>query len=284
MRSWIPAGAAALLLASACGGGGSPGGPSGSPSPGAVRTVLIEGTSFTVGPRSSSFTNIDFPPTGTIDVSANWAGSNTVEVYATSASCAGFEDVAAGRCPVLGKAEGTAKPKQFTFPSQSGNVYTIWTANRGGGQETVALTAGVTTSGPVVLPAPAPAPSAVPDPRDGWAPGPVTQVKAYLKTIETSKGNRDYRPGEQDADGFWILYVGEYVVIDSTQRNGAGQICRWIDDPVYDYRNSENIMDVTGSSEPFFLKFNVDRPGTAEVWSTIDGIQSNVLKLKAVRD
>jgi hypothetical protein len=108
-------------------------------------------------------------------------------------------------------------------------------------------------------------------------------VKAYLKTIETSKNSREYRPAVQDADGYWIVYVGEYVVIDSTQRNGAGDICQWIEDPIYDYENPENMMDVTGSDKPFFFKFHVFKPGTAEVWSAIDGIKSNILKIKAVR-
>jgi hypothetical protein len=137
------------------------------------------------------------------------------------------------------------------------------------------------TPTPTVAPTPTPAPTA--DPRTGWAVGPVTQVKAYLKTIESEKGSRNYRDGTQDAQGNWIVYVGEYVVVDSTQRNGAGQICVWVDDPEYDFENDDRMMDITGSSEPFFFKFHAERPGVSRVWSAIDGIKSNILSIKAVR-
>lgn len=274
------------VLAAACGGGGgttTPSSPNPQPSTSTgVRTPLLTGSTFTVRAGGSSFTNIDFPPVGTVDVTVNWGGSNRIEVYITDASCPGFQNVTSGSCAVIARAEGTAKPKSLTFPSQTGRIYTVWSANRGTSDETVSLDAGVTTSGPL-NPVPTPQPSTAPDPRDGWAPGPVTQVKAYLKTLESSKGSRNYRPAEQDAQGNWIVYVGEYIVVDSTQRNGAGQICRWIDDPEYDFENDDRMMDVTGSSEPFFFKFHVDRPGIARVWSAIDGIKSNILSIKAVR-
>jgi hypothetical protein len=131
-------------------------------------------------------------------------------------------------------------------------------------------------------PTPVPSPTPTPDPFADLPAGPVTQVKAYLKTVESSKGSREYRNVERDSEGLWILYVGEYVVIDSTQRNGAGQICRWIKDPVYSYDNDRDMMDVKGSSEPFFFKFEVARTGYAEVTSLIDGIESNPVQMRAV--
>jgi len=107
-------------------------------------------------------------------------------------------------------------------------------------------------------------------------------VKAYLKTVESSKGSREYRDVTQDSEGLWIVYVGEYVVIDSTQRNGAGQICRWVKPPLYSWDNDTGMMDIKGSTDPFFFKFEVARTGAAEVSSVVDGIESTPVRMRAV--
>jgi len=138
------------------------------------------------------------------------------------------------------------------------------------------------TPAPAATPTPAPAPTPTPDPL-GLAPGPVASVKAYLKTVESpTRGSNTYREVAKDADGVFILYVGEYVVIDSTQRNGDGQVCRWKHDPRYSWDNFDDMMDVKSSSDPFFFKFEAARPGYAEVTSLIDGVESNEVKMRAV--
>jgi hypothetical protein len=71
-------------------------------------------------------------------------------------------------------------------------------------------------------------------------------------------------------------------VIDSTQRNGAGQICRWIKPPVYSWDNDTGMMDIKGSTDPFFFKFEVAHTGYAEVTSVVDGIESNPVQMRAV--
>ena len=153
----------------------------------------------------------------------------------------------------------------------------------GGGGSTTPNPVATPTPVPTAAPTPTPTPTPAVDPRTGWAVGPVTQVKAYLKTIESEKNSRQYREGTQDSQGNWIVYIGEYVVVDSTQRNGAGQICQWIGDPEYDFDDNDRMMDISGSSEPFFFKFHVDRAGVATVWSAIDGIKSNILSIKGVK-
>jgi hypothetical protein len=41
-------------------------------------------------------------------------------------------------------------------------------------------------------------------------------------------------------------------------------------------------MDVRASSEPFFFKFLVARPGFAQVTARIDNIESNDVKMRAI--
>jgi hypothetical protein len=134
-------------------------------------------------------------------------------------------------------------------------------------------------------PAPTPAPTPVPtaDPRSGLAPGPVVSVKAYLKSVETSHGSLQFREAQKDKDDVFTLYVGEFVTIDSTQRNAAGQVCRWNRDPVYYWDNDDSMMDMRDSDQPFFFRFRVDRPGFAQVTSKVDGVFSNDVKMRAVQ-
>jgi hypothetical protein len=131
-------------------------------------------------------------------------------------------------------------------------------------------------------PAPAPTPVPAPDPFPDLAPGPVVSVKAYLKTVESTHGSQEFRNAVKDANDVFTLYVGEFVVIDSTQRNKAGQVCRWNRNPVYFWDNEDDMMDIRESNEPFFFRFLVANPGFAQVTSKIDGIESNDLKLRAI--
>jgi len=111
----------------------------------------------------------------------------------------------------------------------------------------------------------------------------VASVKAYIKTVESpERGSNAYREVVKDADGVFVLYVGEYVVIDSTQRNADGDVCRWKHDPRYSWDNFDDMMDVKSSSDPFFFKFEVAQPGYAEVTSMIDNVESNEVKMRAV--
>lgn len=283
--------AGALLVLAACGKSSAvtPSTPVPSPSaPSAlVRTVLIAGASFVVRAGGSSFINIDFPPAGKVDVTVNWGGSNTIEVYVTDANCPGFEDVAGGRCPILARAEGSARPKAVTFDSQAGRIYTVWSVNRGATPESVSLDAGVTTNGPIQQPPATPPPSTPSSPRpsptpQGLAQGPVAQLKAYIKTVETEQGSRQYRPGEQDKDGNWVLHPGEFVVFDLTQRNASGQICGWVDDPVWSVKDPDGVLQVRESSHPFFLRVNIDHKGYFELQGAMDGMDSNVLRVISV--
>jgi hypothetical protein len=257
------------------------------PAPQAVHTDL-GGTNFTVRAGRSSFTNVDFPPAGTLDVTTNWPGDDNIDVYATDASCPGFDAVTSGACPILAKGVSpTAKPERISFATQAGKIYTIWIVNLGSTTEAVNLEFGITTAGPIPQPVaatPAPGsspgtPRASPTPPD-LAPGPVAQLKAYIKTIDT--GDFTYRPGEQDEDGNWIVHPGEFVVFDLTQRNGAGLICNWIVDPEWHVDDPDGVLRIKETSHPFFLRVVIEHKGHFELQGTIDGIDSNVLRVSSV--
>lgn len=258
------------------------------PAPPTVHTDL-GATNFNVRAGRSSFTNVDFPPVGTLDVTADWPGNSNIDIYATDASCPGFDAVTAGACSILAKGDSpTAKPERITFATQAGKIYTIWTVNHGTSTEPVNMQFGITTVGPiqqpVAQPTPSPAtspgtPRASPTPSD-LSPGPVTQLKAYIKTIDI--GGYTYRPGEQDGDGNWIVHPGEFVVFDLTQRNGAGLICSWKVDPEWHVDDPDGVLRIKESSHPFFLRVAVEHKGHFELQGEIDGVESNVLRVNSV--
>src|SRR5262245_7855723 len=89
---------AALSLLSGCGGKSpaNPGTPVPTPAPtpvpNAVRTVLVPSFGFVLNADVASFTNVDFPPVGMLDVTIDWEGQNQVNLYAVDSSCPGFAD------------------------------------------------------------------------------------------------------------------------------------------------------------------------------------------------
>jgi len=258
------------------------------PTPSPVRTDLGT-TNFNVRAHGSSSFNVDFPPAGLLDVTATWPGNSDIAIYATEQSCPGMNEVLSGACGILGKADAPGvKPQKMSFPTVSGRIYTIWTANNGTLSEPVSMNTGITTSGPIQQPptqtTPAPpaspgTPRAYPTPTD-LAPGPVTQLKAYIKSIDT--GGFNYRPGEQDSAGNWIVHPGEFVVFDVTQRNGAGLICNWKGEPEWTIEDEDGALLVKDSTIPFFLRTAIEHKGHFTLVAHLDGIDSNVLEVSSV--
>jgi len=257
------------------------------PPPQAVHTDLGT-TNFNVRAHGSSSFNVDFPPVGLLDVTATWPGSSGIAIYATDQSCPGFTEVASGACAILAKADASGvKPQKMSFQTATGKIYTIWTANNGSLTEPVTMNTGITTQGPIQQPPGAPTPTpnpsstprAYPTPFD-LAPGPVAQVKAYIKSIDT--GGFNYRPGEQNRDGNWVVHPGEFVVFDMTQRNGAGLICNWVKEPEWTLDDPDHLLKVKESNVPFFLRLIVEHKGHFELFGEIDGVRSNKLTVDSV--
>lgn len=271
--------AAAFLLGS-CGGGDNPGGPTNpggnpSPSPGSggppTRTVLMSNVAFVLNPDTVMFRNIDNPPAGTLDVSVNWPGGGDLNLYVTPDSCSSFSDLRGGRCQVLGRADGTSKPERVSFETAANRTYTMWIHNNSASREDGAFEVGITTSGPVSVPTPDPN-----DPRAGLAAGPVSRVVLYIYQIRQADGV--YRDKFQDSQGRWILHPGEFVVFDSTQLNARGEKCQWVRDPQYFLTDSQGVLNVRGSSQPFLYRVDVVRKGEIGLLSSIDGIDSTPLR------
>ena len=79
-----------------------------------------------------------------------------------------------------------------------------------------------------------------------------------------------------------MVYSGEFVVFDLTQKNAANQECKWVNDPSWDVQDPNFAFIIRGSSQPFLLRADVDTKnvGDITVQATIDGVKSNVLKIK----
>jgi hypothetical protein len=257
------------------GGGGNPNGPGPQPTPtpvNTVHTVLMQGVPFILNPGTAMFRNIDNPPVGNVDITVNWPGSGDLNLFVTPNTCANFADVASGRCATLAKSDGAAKPEVARFNTAANQIYTVWIYNNSQSRESGSFDVGITTNGPIAQPSTSPSD----DPRSGLAPGPVSRVVLYIYQIRQADGS--YRDKFQDAQGRWILHPGEFVVFDSTQLNAAGDKCQWVRDPEYDLRDGSGVLNVRGSSQPFLYRTDVVRKGEIELVSSIDGIDSAVLR------
>jgi hypothetical protein len=216
------------------------------------------------------FRNIDNPPVGTVDITVNWPGSGDLNLYVTPNSCSNFADVASGRCPTLTKADGAAKPEVARFNTSNNQIYTVWIHNHSQSRESGSFDVGITTNGPIATPTPGTNPGA------NLAPGPVSRVVIYIYQVRGADGV--YRDKFQDAQGRWILHPGDFVVFDSTQLNATGDKCQWVRDPVYELTDSSGVLNVRGSSQPFLFRADVVRKGEIQLKSSIDGIDSSILR------
>jgi hypothetical protein len=278
----------AFALATAC-GGGSGDGPTqpttGGATGGPARTVLVADATFALDPGTATYKNIDLPPEGTLDAIVNWAGGNDIDVYVTDNVCPGFLDLRAGRCNVIVRAEGNAKPERLTWntTTAAGKIWSVWIYNDGTSPETGAMEVGITTAQPIppaVAPTPAPSGGSV-DPRDALAPGPIVRYTIKVRSID--RGGFDYRDPFQNADGQWVVHPDEFVVFDSTQKNANGELCKWETPPRWFLDDPSGVLDPRDSSQPFLFRADVRRRGTFRISARIDGVESNVLEVVSVR-
>jgi hypothetical protein len=74
------------------------------------------------------------------------------------------------------------------------------------------------------------------------------------------------------------------VVFDLTQKNAGGQECKWVNDPAWTVDDPGYVFIIKGSSQPFLLRADVDKEeGFIEVRGRIDGVDSNLLKIKVAK-
>jgi hypothetical protein len=150
----------------------------------------------------------------------------------------------------------------------------------GGGNNTAAPT-GDPTPTPAPTTTPRPSPTPVPNPTLDLAPGPVVRYTIKVHSIDVNGGGgQDFREPGQDGQGRWVLYVGEFVQFDSTQKNAANQICQTQGLPVWNLGGvNGTIRRRDGLPNPFVMRVDVVATGEGSVSSQVDGVQSNTLPL-----
>jgi hypothetical protein len=141
-----------------------------------------------------------------------------------------------------------------------------------------------TGANPAPQTTPKPSPTPTPDPRTNLAPGPIVRF-----THKPRIAGPDVREAEQDNQGRYVVYVGERVDFDGTQKNAGNEICKWVNEPAWlvngremAFDSSNGVVTRRGSSQPFLLKLTIERPGTFTVQGQIDGVMSNILEMKSV--
>lgn len=277
--------AAALLAGVACGGGdGSRPDQPTSPTGGPTRTVLVSGESFSLAPGAATYKNIDLPPPGTLDAVVNWAGPNDINVYVTDNVCPGFLDLRAGRCTVITRSDGAAKPERVSWSTNTaaGRIWSVWIHNNGASLGSGSMDVGITTDQPLPpVAAPTSAPPASADPRDSLSPGPIVRYTIKVRSIDL--GGFNYRDPFQNGEGQWVVHPNEFIVFDSTQKNANGELCKWVDPPRWFLEDPDGVLDPRESSQPFLFRADVRRRGSFRIFAKIDGVESNALEVVSTR-
>lgn len=283
-------GLSACALA-ACGGGSSnPTAPPTPVPPAATRSVLVSGAAFQLRPGTATYKNIDLPPNGMLDAVVDWAGDNDINIYVTDNVCPGFQELRAGACPVIVKSDTpTGKPERVNWSTTTaaGRIWTVWIYNNGSRDETGAMEVGITTTEAVVVApqtptTPAP-PSSGGNPTSGLAPGPVARYTIKVRSIDVDGGGgQSFRDPFQNGEGQWVVHVDEFIVLDSTQKNATGELCRVENYPPSWYIDEEGqrvLVPRVGQNNPFLLRVDVRKKGLARVYAVVDGVESNRLEI-----
>jgi hypothetical protein len=291
IRRLIPcAVAATAMLAGGCGGSTPQGNtPVTTPPAQATRTVLFTGAAFSLRPGTATYKNIDLPPNGTLDTIVDWAGANDINLYVTDNACAGFQEMRAGACPVIVKADSpSTRPERLSWSTTTaaGKIWTVWIHNNGTSMENGTMEVGITTTEPVVQQTPTTLPSAVPggNPTSNLAAGPVVRYTIKLRSIDVDGGGgQRFRDPYQNDLGQWVVHPDEFVVFDSTQKNAGGELCRVENYPPRWSIEEDGGIDVLapreGQNNPFLLRVDVRKKGSARVRAVVDGVESNELEI-----
>jgi hypothetical protein len=171
-----------------------------------------------------------------------------------------------------------AAPRSLSSLTAAALLVSFVACGGGGGSPAGPTATPTPVANPTPTPAPTPAPTA--DPRAGLPPGPIVLFRIAIRTVDS--GGFEYRTPEVDpATGRAIVFIGEFVVIDGNPRNGAGDVCTYVNDPSYTIRDDGGAITRRGSSNPFLLRFDITGRGDVDISARIDGVDSNTLNLEA---
>jgi hypothetical protein len=288
MRRIVHSTLAAAALLAACGKSSPHGNTPVTQPPLPTRSVLFSGAAFSLRSGTATYKNIDLPPNGTLDAMVEWGGPNDINLYVTDNVCPGFQELRAGACPVIVKADSpNTQPERLSWSTTTaaGRIWTVWIHNNGAAMENGTMEVGITTTEPVVQQTPATLPSAVPggNPTSNLAAGPVVRYTIKLRSIDVDGGGgQRFRDPYQNDQGQWVVHPDEFVVLDSTQKNAGGELCR-VENYPPEWTIQEDGVQVlaprVGQNNPFLLRVDVRKKGVARVWSVVDGVESNRLEI-----
>ena len=138
------------------------------------------------------------------------------------------------------------------------------------------------TTAPTVTPTPAPQATPFDCNRSDHPPGPVTSYMFKLKLLrrgdQVIEGPPEGAPFPTDAQGRVFVRVGDFLVFDSTQRNGSKQESQWTNDPQWVVDDPGGILQVREASREttacgFLYRADAVGRGQFTITTSIDGVQ-----------
>lgn len=141
----------------------------------------------------------------------------------------------------------------------------------------------------LATPTPTPAPTATPTPDasskcGNLAPGPVARVAIAPRRQRegASQGDVDMMVrAKPNFDEVWCVDKDKEQILDINvnQRDANGKECCWVNDPVADFDDPENVVSSFTQPHPYGFIIRVrlkgnGRTGTVSVWSKLDGQDS----------
>jgi hypothetical protein len=100
-------------------------------------------------------------------------------------------------------------------------------------------------------------------------------VRYTAKVMHVIRADGRIRRDAFQENGRWIVYRGESVLLDSTQKNVQNQICRWQGEPDWTLQDYSCAYERLEIDNPFLLWVRARRVGLLKVWGRIDGVRSN---------
>jgi hypothetical protein len=115
-------------------------------------------------------------------------------------------------------------------------------------------------------------------------PGPIVRytVRPYHTVYPTGVPHDPVTTGDVLAGGVWIVPLGHVLIADSFQKNAANRLCQWIEYPEWTIDDPTCAIHRRPIGNPFLFKATTEHVGEFTLQATIDGVVSNVLRVRVV--
>jgi hypothetical protein len=134
-----------------------------------------------------------------------------------------------------------------------------------------------------------PVPTAAPPDEDA-NPGPVTLVFTRVYVAKPSPSSLDTREGNGTASPYYdeksnneVVFLNEFIILDTTPKNAAGQKCQAQNVPQWEVPAGSKLqlLGVNGiGSNPFQFRAIATGRGLIAAYTVIDGVRSNVINIE----